>query len=404
MTTNPSKTRQPMTLNCRGFSFMHYVPCLRGKLAQAALMLLAFAAASICLPTASAIAQTPDTLVWAPGGGTGSDGPGTWNTVQNNWFDQTSSNLSPWPGNSATATTYANAIIGSGGVINGTTGFTISVTTPINVGNLTFGAMGTGSLDYDLVDSSTVGNSTTSNTAGAPVNPLILNNVNSSTVGVTDLISNTTSNITDIENNLVAPSNFTLRVSGTGSMAFGGSIGVSTGSNTGSGTLTVGPAGKPYSGTLFLGGSNNITSTTISSGTVAITNNGSLGGGAVTLAGGTLNIFTGAIGLNMAGDQSAGSYPSMQVSSGVSIGAYATANWNNFAVNRSVTTGGQDPFAETNYGTLLTDNAGTPTQASVKSIADRSTFRRSDGTSGRSQWNADDALWRHQCGRFGASR
>lgn len=353
---------------------------------------LAIALALLATPT---VLRAQDSLIWNPSGtGTGSDGSGTWDTTSTNWYDQTASSETSWP----TVAPYANATIGDGGVMNGSTD-QITIAAPINVGNITFGAMGTGSVDYNLVDP----------TGGS--NNLILNNAN------TTITSNTSSNITEVSANIVAPSAFTLNVLGKGSMSFGGSIGMSSGSDTGAGALVVGTTGSStaYTGSLFLLANNNFSSATINSGTVFLTNSGSLGSGPVTMAGGTLSIFQGSIGVNMA---SSGTNPSTDppngspalntMSSSLSAGIYSVAQWNNLLIYRnskassptssagSTMIGNVNGVAPAGFNTppgstitplgTLTDNSGLLTTAQVTGWQGNNGFSvTGSGTNGNEQ-------------------
>ncbi len=384
-TMNTPMTRRPITPSSRMLSPLSAVGRSFGLRVPVALMLLAASLVLVSSLAAPAVAQ--DALIWDPSSSNagGTDGAGTWNNATPaRWFDTTLSSVSTWPGSG----TYGNATIGSGGTITGTTD-QITVGAPIQLGNLTFGTMSATSIDYNVVDTS----------FGS--NPLILNNVNSSAIPVTTLTSNTNvaSHTTDLDVNMVAPSPFTLNVLGTGNIGVGGSIGVSTGVNNAAGSLRVGTTGSStgYTGALFLSGNNNISSTVINSGTTIVTNSGSLGSGPVTLAGGTLQIFQGAIGLNIAGDATAGSFNQMTIGAGTTIGsggAYATAQWNNFVVNRSNTVGTATLVSA--LGGAMTDNGAILTPANVSALKDRTTFSQATAFAAGIDWHPTDALWRYK--------
>ena len=169
------------------------------------------------------MANAQDTLVWNPTGGTGSDGMGVWNNSSNLWYDQTTTSTTAWPG---TGGSYANAIIGDGGAITGyslpapeygnqllSTAGLITMNAPVNVGNVTLNP--TTGVAYNIVNQSVGG-----------LDPLILNN-NSNNSTPTSLVSNNTAGTTWLAANLVSPtgSTFTLNLSGSANIAFGGSIG-----------------------------------------------------------------------------------------------------------------------------------------------------------------------------------
>ncbi len=296
----------------------------------------------------SALAQ--DSLIWNPQlGATGSDGSGIWTTANNFWYDQTSSHEASYP----SAGADANVTIGYGGTVPGSDAITMGTT--IAVGNLTFAAVSGGA--YNILD--------TSGTAtAAPSDPLVFA---SSTTTITD---NNTAGQTNIQAALTSPNSFTLNILGTGRLGIGGSVGTISAPAT----LQIGAGtNNGYTSTLFLAGSNTLAGTTVSSGaTLSVSNNSALGPAAapLTLAGGTLQLMQGAIGVNLDGGQTNSANPFNPITSGNSAGAYPIQNWNNFQIN------GRPP-APTNsgeYGTPLTDSNGVPTNASVTAVGGNNTF------------------------------
>lgn len=312
-----------------------------------AVVLLAIAAASL----SSGVALAQDNLIWNPAAGaTGSDGSGAWNTLNKLWYDQSNSSETAYPGTG----TYANVTIGDGGTLS-TTNDTITMGSSIAVGNITFNSVSGGA--YQILD--------TSGTAtAAPSDPLVLSDA---TTTITD---NNTAGQTNIQAALTSANSFTLNILGTGSLGFGGSIGTTAAPAT----LQVGgSSNNGYSGTIVLAGANKLAATTIGNGaTLRITNNSALGPSSapVALAGGTLVLSQGAIGVNLDGGQSGSNYPYNPITSTIPSGAYPIQNWNNFQITGK-------PPAPTNssqYGSPLADSSGVPTNASVTAVGGNNTY------------------------------
>jgi fibronectin-binding autotransporter adhesin len=211
------------------------------------------------------------TLTWDPLKNTvGSDSSGNWDTTAGNnvWSSGGADGI--WVNGDVASIGDATSNVTTSPLI------TIDAAGGVTVGGITFNALGAGStVGYTINDGS-----------GTGADPLV---VNSGSV-ITD---NNTRGVTTINANLANSAAFGMTIAGSGNLTIGGDIGVV---NSGAAALTIGNTSNVspqfFSGTLSINSAapNNVSATTINSGTVVAGNTTAFGAGTVTINGGSLRL------------------------------------------------------------------------------------------------------------------